>query len=42
MNKLLILALTFFFVGCGQLGDERCYTYDDGETICYYNDPEDN
>jgi hypothetical protein len=37
----VIIVASVILSGCGAYGDERCFTYDDGETICYYNEDED-
>lgn len=46
LSAVLLVAFAILLAGtllsgCGEYGDEQCFTYDDGETICYYNDDED-
>ncbi len=46
LSSVLFFAFAIIIIGtllsgCGGYGDEQCFTYDDGETICYYNEDED-
>jgi len=38
IRVLIMTGLTWWAIGCGVQGDEDCFTYEDGETICYYAD----